>query len=181
MYGSRRGDRQTCENKKIMKKILVIGSPGAGKSVFSRTLAEKIGLPLTHLDLIWHKSDRTHITREEFDAFLERIFKENEWIIDGNYSRTVEVRLKNADTVFFLDYPTEVCLEGLTARVGQKRADMPWVETELDAELKHMVENYPNKERVKILQLLEEYGTGKNIVIFHSRKEASKYLEELKV
>ena len=57
-------------------KILVIGSPGSGKSTFSRKLRDKIGLPLYYLDMIYHKPDRTTVTREEFDekikAFLNR-------------------------------------------------------------------------------------------------------------
>ena len=55
----------------IGQKIIVIGCSGAGKSTFARALAEKTGLPLCHLDLIWHRADKTHITREEFEALFE--------------------------------------------------------------------------------------------------------------
>ena len=71
-----------------MKRIIVIGSPGAGKSTFARKLKEKTGLPLYYLDMIFHRPDRTTVTREEFDQKLQAILKTDNWIIDGNYQRT---------------------------------------------------------------------------------------------
>lgn len=71
-----------------MEKVIVIGSPGAGKSFFSQKLSIITKLPLYHLDMIYHKSDGTHISKEELDERLKSIFKEEKWIIDGNYQRT---------------------------------------------------------------------------------------------
>lgn len=81
---------------------MVIGSPGAGKSTFSRKLRESTGLPLYYLDTIWHKPDRTNISKEEFDTRLMEIVKKERWIIDGNYQRTLKKRLERCDMVFFL-------------------------------------------------------------------------------
>ena len=88
-----------------MLKIMIIGSPGAGKSTFSRKLRDITGLPLYYLDTLWHKPDQTNISKEEFDARLNEIIKKDKWIIDGNYQRTLETRLRECDTVFLLDYP----------------------------------------------------------------------------
>ena len=77
-----------------MKKIIVIGSPGAGKSVFSQKLKDITNLPLYHLDMLYHKKDGTHISKEELEEKLKSIFKEENWIIDGNYQKTLELRLK---------------------------------------------------------------------------------------
>ena len=115
-----------------MKKIIIIGCPGAGKSVFSQKLKEIINFPLYHLDMLYHKTDGTHISKEELEEKLREIFKNNTWIIDGNYQRTLEMRIKECDTVFLLDYPTEVCVTGAESRIGQKREDLPWVEKNLD-------------------------------------------------
>ena len=106
----------------------MIGSPGAGKSTFAKALQKVTGLPLYHLDLVWYKEDATRLSREEFDSQLVEILKKDKWILDGNYQRTLEMRLKACDTVILLDYPTEICLEGLKSRLGQKRDDFRWVD-----------------------------------------------------
>ncbi len=162
-----------------MNKVIVIGPPGAGKSVFSRQLSQKTGLPLIHLDMVWHKPDKTHITREEFDTFLAQCFEEKQWIMDGDFSRTMETRFAHADTVFFLDYSVETCLNGIRQRVGQKREDMPWIADTLDDYLVQSVKSYPDNEREKVCELMERYQPGRNMIVFHDRDEAEQYLEKM--
>ena len=77
-----------------MKRVIVIGSPGAGKSTFARKLKDKTGLPLYYLDRIFHKPDRTTVNREEFDQKLQTILQTDRWIIDGNYQRTLPLRFE---------------------------------------------------------------------------------------
>ena len=87
-----------------MKKVIIIGCSGSGKTTFAEKLQRVTNLPLYYLDAIWHRPDRTHISREEYDKKLAEIFKTGEWIIDGNYSRTIEERIKNSDTIFLLNF-----------------------------------------------------------------------------
>ena len=155
-----------------MKKVIVIGCPGSGKTTFAEKLCEKTKLPLFYLDAIWHKPDKTHISREDFDSRLSEILTLDEWIIDGNYSRTLEMRLCACDTVFLFDLPREICLEGATVRLGKGRYDMPWIDTELDPKLKEEIEEFGVKKLPKIYELLEKYGSEKRVVIFKSRDEA---------
>lgn len=162
-----------------MERIMVIGSPGAGKSTFSRKLRDVTGLPLYYLDTIWHKQDRTNISREEFDEKLMEIVKEDRWIIDGNYQRTLKKRLERCDTVFFLDYPVEVCLEGAAARIGKKREDLPWLETELAEEFRQYIIDFSRDQLPEIYSLLEEYKKDRDILIFHTREAANIYLRSL--
>ena len=161
-----------------MKKVIIIGCPGSGKTTFAEKLKDKIGLPLFYLDAIWHKPDKTHISREEFDARLAEILALDEWIIDGNYSRTMERRLSACDTVFFLDFPLDVCLAGILERRGKPRADMPWIETEEDAEFIAFVKSFAAEQRPTILALLEKYR-DKQIVTFKSREEADAFLARM--
>lgn len=161
-----------------MKKIIVIGCPGAGKSTFARALSAKTGIPLFYLDMIWHKEDRTNISRDEFDQRLGRIMSEDSWIIDGNYQRTMEWRIKECDTVFLLDFPKKICLEGAKNRVGKVREDMPWVEETLDEDFKMFIETFRLKVLTKIYCLLDAFK-DKNIIIFKSREDVNSYIEKL--
>ena len=102
------------------KRVAVIGCPGGGKSTFSRALRDRVGLPLYHLDAIYWKEDRTHLSREEFYPLMREIITREEWIMDGNYNATLEWRIAACDILFFLDYPAEVCLAGSAPGGGRR-------------------------------------------------------------
>ena len=161
----------------MMFKVIVIGSPGAGKSTFARKLRDLTGLPLYYLDMLWHRPDQTNISREAFDKRLGEMLKADKWIIDGNYLRTLEMRLRECDTVFLMDYPLEVCILGAQSRIGKKREDLPWVESEFDEEFKQWIIDFPKSQLPRIYELLSQYRESSNIIIFRSRKEAEEYLE----
>lgn len=162
-----------------MKKIMIIGCPGSGKSTFARRLHKITNIPIYHLDMIWNKPDQTTISREEFDEKLEEIFKQECWIMDGNYQRTLEKRLPQCDTVYLLDYPLELCLAGATQRVGVKRADLPWVEQELNEAFKQKIIDFSKDKLPKIYELLEQYKQTKEIYIFKTREQSEQYLCDL--
>ena len=160
-----------------MKKVIVIGCPGAGKSHFSRALHERVALPLYHLDLLYWNPDRTTVGREIFRERLEELLVRDEWIIDGNYASTLELRLAACDTVFVLDYPLEVCLRGARERRGRPRPDMPWIETEEDGELIRFIRRYREENRPQVLALLEKYS-DREIHVLESRADADRFLDE---
>lgn len=164
-----------------MRKVIVIGCPGSGKTTFAEKLNKCTGLPVIYLDAIWHKPDRTHISRDEFDKTMDEIFEMSEWIIDGNYSRTVEKRIKNCDTVFLFDLPAEVCVHGAVSRLGKARYDVPWIDTELDPDFKKEIEEFPHKVLPTIYELLDKYKENKKIVIFKSRMQADEYINHIRL
>lgn len=158
-----------------MKKIIVIGCPGSGKSTFSRALHKLTGLPLYHLDLMYWNDDKTIVDKKIFLDRLNDVLNLDEWIIDGNYISTMESRIQKCDTIVFLDYHVDVCLDGIKTRVGNKRSDMPWIENEIDQEFIKYIERYNLDVRPNVLELLNKYS-DKNIYIFKNRNESNEFL-----
>lgn len=161
-----------------MLKAMIIGCPGAGKSTFARKLRDLSGLPLYYLDMLWHNPDQTTVPREIFDVTLSDIIRKDYWLIDGNYLRTLEMRLRACDTVFLLDYPTDVCLAGAASRIGTKREDLPWVETEFDEEFRQWILDFQKDQLPQIYALLEKYRDGRDVFVFRERAEAEQWLRK---
>lgn len=164
-----------------MKKVCVIGCPGAGKSTFSRELAHIIGLPLIHLDLIYH--DQSHQFETDDDAWRYRVLAETEkeqWIIDGNYKSTLDIRLPKSDTIIFLDYPTYLSIgRAIKRRVQFRktvREDMPstWKE-QLDWSFCVFILKFNHSIAPQIRQLLKSYP-DKKVIILRSPRQAKTYL-----
>lgn len=160
-----------------MNRVIIIGPGGAGKSYFSKQLAGITNLPLYHLDNIFWKEDRTHISRDEFDKKLLEILEKDEWIIDGDYSRTYETRMKYADTIYFLDFPLEVALAGVESRIGKARDDIPWREDIFDPEFKEWIIDWYKKTEPWVYHLIDKYKGTKNIIVFKTREEVDSYIE----
>ena len=159
----------------MMKKVIVIGCPGSGKSTVSRALHNKTGIPLYHLDMMYWNADKTIVEKNIFRERLASTLLQDKWIIDGNYGSTMELRMAACDTVIFLDYPLDVCLDGIKERRGKPRSDMPWIETEEDAEFIEFIKNYNEQQKPKVLELLEKYS-DKKVIVFKSREQADAFL-----
>ena len=159
----------------MIKRVIVIGCPGSGKSTVSRALHNKTGIPLYHLDMMYWNADKTTVEKSVFLERLSDVLEKDEWIIDGNYSSTMELRMVACDTVIFLDYPLDVCLDGIRERRGKPRSDMPWIETEEDSEFIEFIKNYNEQQKPKVLELLKKYS-DKNIIILESREQADAFL-----
>ena len=158
-----------------MKKVIVIGCPGSGKSTFARALGDKTRIPVCHLDLLYWNADKTTVPADLFLSRLNDVLATEQWIIDGNFSRTLPLRLEHCDTVFFLDYPTDVCLEGVRMRRGKPRADMPWIEEQEDDEFMQFISRFAIDRRPAILELLQKHAQ-KRIYVFQNRAQADAFL-----
>ena len=161
-----------------MKKIMVIGCPGSGKSTLSRELHNVTGIALYHLDMMYWNADKTTVSKSVFLARLTETLETEEWIIDGNYSSTMELRIEECDTVIFLDYPLDVCLDGINRRRGKVRSDMPWVETDADDELIGFVRSFNEQQKPRIIDLLDKYK-DKSIFILKSREQAEDFVANM--
>ena len=167
-----------------MERVIIIGCGGAGKSTLARKLGEKTGLPVIHLDQIWWSPGNWHhLEREEFDARLMEEIEQPQWILDGNFNRTLEMRLEKCDTVIYLDFPRLVCLKNWLSRViknwGHARADMGEGCTEwFDPEFAVWIWNFNKNNRQRYHALLNVAG-DKKIFILRSRREVNKFLEDI--
>ena len=161
-----------------MKKIIVIGCPGSGKSTFSKDLHNITKIPLYHLDMLFWNKDKTTVEKTVFLEELLKIIEYDEWIIDGNYASTMDLRMQKCDTVIFLDYSLDVCLEGIKERKGKARSDMPWIESDDDIEFVEYVKNYNLQCRPNVIELLRKYS-NKDIYIFSNREQAEEFLNKI--
>ena len=166
-------------NNTLMQRVIVIGCPGSGKSTFSKALHKATGLPLYHLDMMKWTAGGTYVPGHIFMERLNSALEKDAWIIDGNYASTMELRMRLCDTVFFLDYPTDICLAGIKSRKGKKRSDIPCATLEdEDLEFVESIRNYNSVNRPAVMELLRKYS-HKHSIIFKNRNDADEFLSQI--
>ena len=175
---------QTCflgkESLHKLNRIVIIGCPGSGKSTLARELGEKLDLTVVHLDRLWWKKGWENVSREEFDTRLDKAMAMEKWIIDGNYSRTLDVRLQRCDTVIYLDFNRWLCLWGMCQRVlgnyGKVRPDMSsGCPERFDWEFVKFIWNFNKNNRVRNYTWIAQAKQAKPIVL-KNRREVKRFL-----
>ena len=166
-----------------MRRVLVIGSGGAGKSTFAARLGERTGLPVIHLDSLFWRAGWQETPRDVWAARVDELLKRDEWIMDGNYGGTLERRLEACDTVVFLDFPRALCLWRVLKRRarfrGRARPDMAeGCHERLTREFVRWIWTYPRERRPGVLKRLGELGGGRRVFVLRSPREAGRFLEE---
>jgi adenylate kinase family enzyme len=158
-----------------MRKILVIGSGGAGKSTFSRRLGKALDLEVIHLDARYWHPGWVETLKPEWRRMVEELVTRDSWIMDGNYSGTFDIRFEACDTAIFLDVPRLICVWRLLKRKALYRSvgrpDMAQgCGEKLSLEFIRWVWDYPTRTRPKVMKFLREGSASKNI--FRLRKRA---------
>ena len=163
---------------------MIIGCGGSGKSTLARILEEKTGIPVVHLDRIyWSPGQWQHLEAEEFDKLLLEELEKSQWIIDGNFNRTIELRLQKADTVIYLDYNRMVCLLHWAKRVitnwRKTRPDMgPGCNEWFDPEFAAWIWNFNRCNRARYHTLLDAQKE-KTVHIFRTPRQLKRFLKTL--
>ena len=167
-----------------MERIMIIGCGGVGKSTLAKKLGEKTGLPVVHLDQIyWSPGNWQHLEKDEFDALLMQELQKPRWILDGNFNRTMELRLEKCDTVIYLDFNRITCILGWMKRVvtnwGTAREDMaPGCNEWFDPEFAKWLWNFNKLNRSRYLAILEKQK-DKEVYIFRNRRQVRNFLNTL--
>jgi adenylate kinase family enzyme len=165
-----------------MKRVLVIGSGGAGKSTFARRLGARLGLEVIHLDREHWRPGWVETPKDEWRRRVEELAARESWVMDGNYSGTLDVRLAACDAVIFLDLPRALCVWRVLKRiVTYRRGVRPDMaegcHEQFDFKFIRWVWDYPTRTRPKVLALLEQHSHDKRIVRLRTRAEVEKFLE----
>ncbi len=165
---------------------MVLGCCGAGKSTFARALSSIIGVEVIHLDQYYWKPEWTETVKSEWEKTVANLAKREEWIIDGNYGGTMDVRIERADTIILLDYSTVKCLWRVVKRIaryrGKVRPDMPdGCRERFDLEFLHYTATYNIRKRKKTLRKLSVLKSHKTIHIFKDDNESNQFLNSLKL
>ena len=166
-----------------MERILIIGCGGAGKSTLARQLGEKLDLPVVHLDkLFWHPG-WVESSKEEIDGKILSELHKPQWILDGNYNRTLPKRMQYCDTIIYLDFSRLACLLGVLKRVitnhGKVRPDMgDGCPERFDLDFLKWVWNFNQEKREKYYRLLNE-AEGKQTIVLKNRRMVRRFLKSL--
>ena len=168
----------------IMKKIILIGSGGAGKSTLARQLGAALQIEVIHLDALFWKPNWTPVQREKQVEIQKELVNKEEWIIDGNYGGTIDIRLQAADTIIFLDIPRTICVYRAFKRMIQyrnkTRPDMGKDCNErLDINFLKWIWRYPKTKRPDIVKKLEGLSTEKQIIILQTPKQIQQFIENI--
>ncbi|MBX9719853.1 MAG: hypothetical protein K2X81_00525 [Candidatus Obscuribacterales bacterium] len=158
-----------------MKRVMIIGCCGSGKSTLAFQLAPILNLPLTHLDQLYWQPGWVESSLADFESKLNEVLKSDSWLIDGNYTRTIQERAHMADTIIFLDFSTFDCIIGVLKRIftgyGKVRKDMSaGCPERLDLEFISYVLNFKRTNHPKILQCLQEMNAEKRIITLKNRQ-----------
>lgn len=173
-----------------MKRIVIIGCGGSGKTYLARRLAQQLVLPLTHLDAVYYDEQWNPLPADVFAAAQERLVAQPRWIIEGNYAGTLPVRLAAADTVILLDLPARTCLLGLGQRHRRHGAGQEptiGVYNRINANFIRYVLRYRRFMLPRVRRMIadrlaagrSDRGPPPALVVLRSRRDIRRFLDNL--
>jgi adenylate kinase family enzyme len=164
-----------------MRRVLVLGCAGAGKTTFSHRLGTMLSLPVINLDRCFWRPQWQLPDMREWRETVMKLAAAPEWIMDGNYSSTFDIRMPRADTVIWLDSPRHVCMRRVLVRTlkgyGRTRPDGPdGCPERIDLGFFRFVWDFQSKSRPRILEGMRTYGGNFRLFQFKTDGEAESFL-----
>jgi adenylate kinase family enzyme len=168
-----------------VQRVAILGSGGAGKSVLAAAIAERTGLPVVHLDVVYWEPGWKEPPPDEFAAALDAAVAEERWILDGNFLRHggPDPRFARADTVIFLDLPRTACLWRVVKR-RVREARRPGAISPKDAAKRSTSRSCvgsgrsPARNRPRVLAFLDGLQ-GVDVHRLRSAADVRRYVENL--
>ncbi|MER6760324.1 MULTISPECIES: P-loop NTPase family protein [Amycolatopsis] len=164
------------------RRIMVTGCSGAGKSTLARQIGAALDIPVTHLDRLYWRPGWVAAPPEEFRAAVAEAAGTDSWVIDGNYSKTFDLRLPFADTVVLLDASRYTCLHRVVRRQvrewGQETQAAGCV-SKIDLELVQWIWNWPARRPLMLRRIATEAPAARQVLL-RSPREVSAFLQRLR-
>jgi len=105
---------------RAMRRVVVVGTTGSGKTTLAREIARRLGIPHIELDALNWGPNWTEVPREVFRARVAAALEGEAWVVDGNYSAVRDIVWPRADTVVWVDYPLWLILWRLLLRTFRR-------------------------------------------------------------
>jgi adenylate kinase family enzyme len=164
-------------------RILVVGPSGSGKTQLALQLGALLGLPLVHLDAHRWRPGWVALSERDWRPVVAELTRAPEWIMDGMYESTLDLRIPAADAVIVLEAGRLTCLGGLLRRRffdgREPRPDAP-AGQRIDRDFLRYVWRYPAVTRPLLLAKLREHGEGKTVVVVHGRGQVRRLVEDVR-
>lgn len=164
----------------MYNRISIVGGSGSGKSTLANILSKQLGIPVIHLDGINFDSNWTEIDKNERDRIILTKSNSQNWIIDGNYNKTLEERFNKADLIIWLDYSTFAQLKGIFKRFikfrNTERPEIPGCKERITFTFIKYVLTYNKKKRHIIVDYLKNIPKEK-VLIFKKQKNLNTWLK----
>ena len=176
--------RETKMHKELGNRVLVIGSAGSGKTTLSKWLSKILSLPIIHMDRHYWADNWCEPEDEVWEEKVREFCATDEWIMDGNYTKTMSLRLRFSTTVIFLDMPRWKCLLRVIVRRfrlfhNKKRDDIPANCNErMNLAFYRWIWNYPKRSRTEVLSLIEKFEG--NVHHLKSSQDVKKFMRLIK-
>lgn len=168
-----------------MKRILVIGCSGGGKSTLSLELSRLLKIPVIHLDAHYWKPNWEKTERAEWNRKVEELSAQEHWIMDGTFTSSLHIRLPKADKIILLKQPRWLCLFRAIKRIFKydrirRRPDMAeGCDEKFDVEFYRYIWTYNSRVLPRIEEIIRNNGREKDVISLYSDKDARNFLQKL--